>query len=900
MTTPARRQYLDIKSQHPDALLMYQVGDFFEFFDEDARIAARVLQIVLTSRGYGPGERVPLAGVPAHAWENYAGRLVAERYTVAICEQVEVAGRGLVKRAVTRILSSGTVVEPAMVPRARDNYLVAVAWSMSAKAPHAGLAYVEASTGAFACTQWDEADALEKLGAELHRLSPAEVLVATVRDHSTSVEQVLAAGPAGFRTTACPDLYFDAEHAHRSLCRHFQTTTLAGYGCEQLSLATSCAGALLAYLHSVNPTLERLITALTTYHADGFVQIDGRTWAALEVVEPSRGGAQGSTLLGVLDATRTAMGTRLLRRTLLHPLTNRSLVEDRLNAVTALHADAELRQVVGALLDGIPDLERLIGRVLQGMARPRDTQALAASLARVTPIREALQELTVGPLVGLRECLDPCSDATALIEQALVPFDEEGRVIRRGHSAALDALEDSVSSSRQWLARLETAERERTGIKSLRVTYNKVFGYGIEVTRPNLGRVPPEYERRQTLATGERYSTPALKEHEARVQIAGEQIAALERELYTELLRTVATYHAQLRATAAALAQLDVWLGLAEVATVRGYVRPELTDDPVLEIEAGRHPLVEAALEGREFAPNDTHLRAGDDRTSSEAVGHVLMLTGPNMAGKSTYLRQVALIVLMAQSGSFVPAARARIGIVDRLFTRIGADDDLTHGISTFMREMTETAYILRHATHRSLVVLDEIGRGTGTEDGHAIARAVLEYLHDRVRARTLFATHFQALTSLADDRPGVRLAAMDVLEEDGDITFLHRLVPGRIARSYGVHVALMAGLPQAVTARATTLLAAAPATHHAARQHLIATRGDQLDGAQRAWATVAEVHASEFPYASNATPLAPALRELAIGLANLRIATMTPIDAMNVLNALQQQAAAALRDGDW
>ncbi len=336
------------------------------------------------------------------------------------------------------------------------------------------------------------------------------------------------------------------------------------------------------------------------------------------------------------------------------------------------------------------------------------------------------------------------------------------------------------------------------------------------------------------------------------------------------------------------------------MATIRGYVRPELTDDPVLEIEAGRHPLVEAALEGREFAPNDTRLRAGDDRTSIEGVGHVLMLTGPNMAGKSTYLRQVALIVLMAQSGSFVPAMRARIGIVDRLFTRIGADDDLTHGISTFMREMTETAYILRHATHRSLVVLDEIGRGTGTEDGHAIARAVLEYLHDRVRARTLFATHFQALASLADDRPGVRLAAMDVLEEDGDITFLHRLVPGRIARSYGVHVALMAGLPQAVTARATSLLTAAPATHHAARQHLIATRGDQLDGAQRAWATGADVHAGDYPYASNATPMAPALRELAIGLANLRIATMTPIDAMNVLNALQQQAAAALRDGDW
>ncbi|HEY7832220.1 MAG TPA: DNA mismatch repair protein MutS, partial [Ktedonobacterales bacterium] len=760
MPTPARRQYLEIKARHRDALLMYQVGDFFEFFDDDARVAAQALQLVLTSRGYGPGEQVPLAGVPLHALDTYSGRLVAQGHKVAICEQVEPPGRGLVRREVTRVLTPGTLAEPGLLPAARDTYLAAVAFGGKRDRGAAGLAYVDASTGTFTCTQWAADELPDALSTEVARLRPAEVLVAERRAVPTATDGPSEADPLAalaLAITPCPPHAFDREASRARLCRHFGTANLTAFGCEDLSLAASAAGAILAYLDRMNPALLRLITGLTTDHTAASVRIDARSWSALGVVEPARGAPDGPTLLATLDATRTAMGARLLRRTLLQPLRDRATLERRLDAVAALHGDVALRQRLGAALDGLPDLERLAGRVAQRTAHPRELHALAAALGRMRAVRAALGEApdddaNKGLLAEAVGALDPCAEAVRLIAEALAGRDSEepGRLLRRGYSRDLDALVDGVADSRRWIAGLEGAERERTGIKSLRVTFNKVFGYSIEVShaRGNADLIPADYERRQTLVNAERYITPALREHEARVFQTEERIEALERDLYAALIERLAGYHTRLRATAAALARLDVWLALAEVAVVRGYVRPELSDDTALEIRAGRHPVVEAALDGEAFIANDTDLGGAEDG------GRVLLLTGPNMAGKSTYLRQIALIVLLAQVGSFVPAASARIGLVDRIFTRVGADDDLARGISTFMREMTETAYILRHATVRSLVILDEVGRGTSTAEGLALARAVTEFLCERVRAITLFATHFHELAGACADLP--------------------------------------------------------------------------------------------------------------------------------------------------
>ncbi len=743
MPSPARRQYLEIKAQHQDALLAYNIGDFYEFFDEDARTVARELQIVLTARSYGPGDAVPLAGVPTHALETYLARLVARGYKVAVCDQVSPPGKGLVKREVTRILTPGTVVEPNMVPVRRDNYLVALAIGARGGA---GLAVVEASTGAFACVEWEASRLPAALHAELDRLAPAEVLLAE-RVHAHP-EHLLGEDDwqAHWTLTPCSDSWFEEDGARRRMLRHFGAATLVAYGCEHLPLATSAAGAILAYLERMNPTLLPLLTDLTTYDTAGFVEIDGRTWRALEVIEPARamrirtGRETPSTLLATLDATRTAMGARLLRRSLLQPLRNRATLEARLDAVAELHTATAMRQQLAAALDGLGDLERLIARIVHGSSVPREVFGLESALARVPVVATTLRDTNASALVRLRDDLDACPRVRELIVRALAePGMGTGRLIRAGYNAELDTLAQTAAQARQWIATLEADERERTGIKSLKVGYNKVFGYYIEVTTPNLSRVPDDYQRRQTISTGERYVTPELKAHEAQVLHASEQIEALERALYAEVLRSLAGSATPMRRTAAALAQVDMLVALAEVALSRNFVRPELADDACLEIVAGRHPVVEMATESGEFIANDTHLRAGDSDTgerASDDAPTIMLLTGPNMAGKSTYLRQVALITLLAQIGSFVPAEAARIGLVDRIFTRVGAEDDLARGLSTFMLEMVETAYILRHATARSLVILDEVGRGTSTADGLSIARAVVEYLHDHVGAQ--------------------------------------------------------------------------------------------------------------------------------------------------------------------
>ncbi|HEX9037875.1 MAG TPA: DNA mismatch repair protein MutS [Ktedonobacterales bacterium] len=883
MPTPARRQYLDIKAQYPDALLAYNIGDFYEFFDRDAEVAARELHLTLTARTFGPDELVPLAGVPVHAIHVYAARLVARGYRVAICDQVSPAGRGLVRREVTRVLTPGTVVEPGMLAATRETNLAAIAFGKRDPAtgiPRAiGLAWADASVGAFGCVQWPAEDLPHALQAELARLGPAEVLISK----PVADEEALAADWLGaYRLTSCAEDAFEPESARIRLCRHFNVATLAGFGCESLPLATAAAGAIVHYIGRVNASLLPLLSDLRTYETRGFVEMDGRAWRALEVVEPSHSeyasGQRGVTLLSTLDMTRTAMGARLLRRTLLHPLRDRATLEARLDAVGELVGAVGPRQRLGSLLDGLGDLERLAARVTQGAAVPRELFGLASGLSRAPAVIAALEGCDAAELREAQAALDPCDDVRELIARAVAdPSEATGRRVRAGYSPELDALVESASETRRWIAALEGIERERTGIRSLKVGYNKVFGYYIEITRPNLSRVPSDYQRRQTIATGERFVTAELKEHEARALHADERIEALDGELYAGLLMELARAHPRLRQTAQALARLDLWLAFAEVAIARRYSRPTLTDDTSLEIIGGRHPVIEAALDGVEFIPNDTQLA---DLNAGAAQSRAMLLTGPNMAGKSTYLRQVALITLLAQAGSFVPAQSARIGLVDRVFARVGAEDDLARGLSTFMLEMVETAFILRHATERSLVVLDEVGRGTSSTDGLAIAQAVIERLCAVTGARTLFATHYHELAELAETLPRLGAYHMEVAEREGQAIFLRRVSPGASNQSYGVQVARMAGLPAEVTARAEAL----------ARNHLIA--GDVTARV----AETAAVYDGRSDGASGADELvSDADRELTLALASMNLVAMTPLEALNLLFSLQQRALASL-----
>jgi DNA mismatch repair protein MutS len=886
MPTPARRQYLDIKARYPDALLAYNIGDFYEFFDHDAEIAARELHLTLTARTFGPQELVPLAGVPVHAIQVYAARLVARGYHVAICDQVSPPGHGLVRREVTRVLTPGTVVEPGMLAPTRETYLAAVAFGRRDPAtglPRAvGLAWADASVGAFGCVQWATDDLPHALRAELARLSPAETLVSeTLAGDDDGAE---AAWLRPYRLTPCSEDAFEPESAQIRLRRHFGVATLAAFGCERLELATAAAGAIVRYIERVNPPLLALLSDLHTYDTHGFVELDGRAWRALEVVEPSRaesGERHSATLLAALDATRTPMGARMLRRTLLQPLRDRAALEARLDVVAEFVERVSLRQRFGALLNGLGDLERLAARVAQGAAVPRELFALASGLERAPIIHHALEDCEAAALRDARETLDPCGDVREAILRAVAdPGEATGRRLRAGYSSELDALVESASETRRWIAALEGVERERTGIRSLKVGYNKIFGYYIEVTRPNLSRVPGDYQRRQTIATGERFVTAELKEREAQALHADERIEALDGELYAALLAELARAHPRLRRTAGALAQLDVWLSLAEVAVARRYTRPELADDTSLVIVGGRHPVIEFALDGAEFIPNDTYL---GDLNDKAAPARAMLLTGPNMAGKSTYLRQVALIALIAQIGSFVPAASARIGLVDRIFARVGAEDDLARGLSTFMLEMVETAFILRHATERSLVVLDEVGRGTSSVDGLAIAQAVIERLCGVTGARTLFATHYHELARLAETLPRLGAYRMELAERDGQAVFLRRVAPGVSDHSYGVQVARMAGLPVEVTARADMLVRARPTEI-----------GSAIDSAVDSTAQVAERISVYSPDSDGAEPGRDD-RELALALASLNLVAMTPLEALNLLFSLQQRALASL-----
>ncbi len=818
--SPIRQQYLQIKRQYPQAIVFFRLGDFYETFDEDAETAARELDLVLTSRPVARNQRVPMAGIPHHAAEGYIARLIAKGYHVAICEQIgDEPVKGLMPRKVTRVVTPGTVIEPQLLSEKRNNYLAAVVTEEG----RAGLAYVDITTGEFATTQLDGEGWAQALQRELARLQPAEVILPEEQAGEPQRNSGALIG-SPLPITRFPRWRFELGTARRALLDYFGVASLAAYGCEGLPLATQAAGAIIQYLGQTQALAPGQLTGLHTYSTASFMALDASTRRNLELTETLRGQSTRGSLLGVLDRTRTPMGGRLLRQWIHQPLTQRAPLEERLDRVEALVTDTPLRTELADLLKGLGDLERLTNRVVAGSAGPRDLLGLARALEAVARLKEAEGKGAMHraptpppsfpsqekgqekghPLLPLFARLDPCPEVAALIRQAIAedaPATLNGTgIIRPGYSAELDGIIAASRDARQWVANLERVERERTGIKSLKVGYNKVFGYYIEVTQANLNLVPPNYIRKQTLSAAERFITPELKEYEALILNADERIQEMETRLFRELCQRIAAEAGRLRKTAQALAELDVILSLAEVAVAHNYVRPELSDEDVLEIRAGRHPVVELALQDERFVPNDVRF------TPEERI---LIITGPNMSGKSTFLRQVALIVLMAQIGAFVPAESARIGLVDRIFTRIGAQDEIAAGQSTFMVEMVETANILHHATNRSLIIFDEVGRGTSTYDGVSIAWAIVEYIHNhpRLRAKTLFATHYHELTELAEVLPYVRNYNVAVAEEGDRVVFLHQIVPGGADRSYGIHVAQLAGLPRPIINRATEIL---------------------------------------------------------------------------------------------
>jgi DNA mismatch repair protein MutS len=745
--TPIRQQYLKIKRQYPDAIVFFRLGDFYETFDEDAKITSRELEIVLTSREMGKGHRVPLAGIPYHALDNYLARLINSGHKVAICEQMTRPGetRGIVEREVVRLVTPGTVVEPGLLDSKTNNYLV----SLVPGGEGVGLAYVDITTGEFATTRL----APERLRPELERLKPSEVIAPASAD--------LADLTLTVPVTTLDDYHFEMEVTRPLMLEHFGVATLEGYGCAHLPLAIGAAGAIIHYLGETQKAVLGQIKQLTTYFTDAFMALDSQTQINMELFRSSRSGTVSGSLLSVIDLTRTAMGGRLLKRWLGQPLLDISELVKRQDAI-AWFADNTLpRSEAISLLGEVPDLERLINRIRGGIAQPGELANLRRGLEIIPELREIIED--TGELGWLKDELKVRDDVVGLLCEAIMEMPSsnlgEGGVIKPGFSEELDKLRLASKSARQYLASLERTEREKTGIKNLKVGYNRVFGYYLEVSKPNLAQVPDSYIRKQTLVNGERYFTAELKEYESLILNVREQMAELETELFERVCHQVSTVSEPILSIARAIAGLDVMSSLAEVAVRHNYVRPRLTEDSTINITQGRHPVVERGLVDGSFIPNDTFL-------SNEDTG-VAIITGPNMSGKSTYLRQVALITLLAQMGSFVPADRATIGLVDRIFTRIGAREDLAAGQSTFMVEMVETANILNNASSRSLLILDEIGRGTSTYDGLSIARAVVEYLHNcpGLGAKTLFATHYHEMVALADFLPRVKNFNVAVVE---------------------------------------------------------------------------------------------------------------------------------------
>jgi len=786
--TPMMQQYLRIKNQYPDTLVFFRLGDFYELFGEDAKVAAKVLEITLTTRDRNAENPVPMCGVPYHAVDGYLEKLVNHGFRVAICEQLEdpKQAKGVVKRDVIRVVTPGTFLE-ANVEAGANIYLAAVA----AKESQFGLAVVDLSTGEFKVTFIDDPSSFRD---ELTRIKPAEILISETANIDLA-SYVNEYNPT-ITKTASRNWYPDT--CHYLLTEHFQLQNLTALGLDHELLIQS-AGAVLAYLQETQKSTLAHINQITRYSLSEYLQIDAASFRNLELARTIREGKKVGSLLGVIDRTITSMGGRLLRSWLEKPLLSVEKIKQRQACIDFLYHNTMIRMELAELLNEIQDIERLLSRLVYGNGNARDLVALRSSLAQIPHIKKTLaKEQSVLSDYGGQ--LDELAELTDLIARAIVdnpPITvRDGGLIRPGFNEELDELRQINKDGKSWIAALESEERQRTGIKSLKVGYNKVFGYYIEVTKANLDLVPDNYERKQTLANAERYITPELKSKEAMILGAEERITELEYELFSQVRNRVTDYVVQIQENARILAELDVFQCLAQVALDQNYVCPVITSEPTIEIKDGRHPVIEALQTS--FVPNDLSLT--EDR-------RIILLTGPNMAGKSTYLRQTALIVILAQMGSFVPASEASIGIVDKIFTRIGAADDLSTGQSTFMVECSETANLVRHATERSLIILDELGRGTSTFDGMAIAQAVIEYLHERVGARTLFSTHYHELTRLEETLEGLDTYQMAVEDFGGRIYFLHKVIPGNADKSYGINVAKMAGMPEPIVKRAETLL---------------------------------------------------------------------------------------------
>ena len=852
--TPIRKQYLEIKSQYPESILFFRLGDFYETFDQDAETASRELDIVLTSRKVGKDMRVPMAGIPYHAMENYLARLIDKGYHVAICDQVgDQTVNGLVPRKVTRVITPGTLLEPSLLPGDANNYLACAVVHDN----RAGVAYVDISTGEFATTEIHSSDIDTAVRAELMRLHPAEIL------HAEEIR--IDDGLPGY-STAWPGWRFESERCRRVLQDHFGTASLAGYGLQGLPLAISAAGGIVQYLDATQSSALNLLTSLSTYQLNEFMTLDAATRRNLELTETIRGGSKAGALLGVLDHTVTPMGKRLISQWLSKPLLDVGQVHQRQAGVAYFVEKGLDRADLRSKLKPLADLERVTQRVASGIGQPRDLVAVRSTLKQLPGIKELLPE-DQPAMAEMFAKFHLCRRELDLLESALedeppATLNKVG-IIRNGYSAELDSILERSRHARDWIANLEAVERERTGIKSLKVGYNKVFGYYLEVTKANVDMVPAEYIRKQTLVNAERYITPDLKEYETLVLNAEERIHEIEGRLFKEVCMRLGESAESLLATARVIASLDVLTSLAEAAVVNAYVQPEVVNEDVLDIRQGRHPVVEMMLSSERFVPNDANF-ASEER--------IRIITGPNMSGKSTFLRQVALIVLMAQIGSFVPAESARIGLVDRIFTRIGAQDEIYAGQSTFMVEMVEMANILHHATNRSLLILDEIGRGTSTYDGVSIAWAVVEFIHNHpnLRSKTLFATHYHELTQLAELLPGVSNYNVAVSEAANQVVFLHTIVPGGADRSYGIHVGQLAGLPGPVVQRASEIL-----------QQLEASAGKavRID-----------------PQAPQQMALFPDTNPLLAELDRLDMNTLSPIEALNKLYEWQRKY---LRDDD-
>jgi DNA mismatch repair protein MutS len=804
------RQYYGVKDRHPQAVVLFRMGDFYETFDDDAHTVSRILGITLTSRNNGKkADDVPMAGFPHHALDTHLPKLVRAGLRVAICEQIEDASTStgkVVERDVVEVVTPGVSFHDELLSPKRANYLAAVHLGRGRDGGRLGVAYVDASTGEFYVSEAPAA----KLEALLQTIHPAEVILD--KRHTDRLADLTSAGALReqpFTVTPQEDWVFGEDFAYETLLQHFETHSLKGFGVENLTLGLVAAGAALHYLGETQTTdgALRHIRRIRRFAEDDHIALDPQTKRNLELVRSIQdGGAEGS-LIDILDTTQTPMGGRRLRTWLVRPLRRLDAIHWRQCGVATLTAHRDLRESVRDTLAQTGDLERLAGKLASGRATPRDVVAVKHSLQQIPPLRAHLADTDCSTLAALRERLTPCPDLVDLIDGALVDDPPakitDGGLIRPGFDAELDELRDVATSGKDWLARMQKEEAEQTGITSLKVGFNKVFGYYLEVTNTHKDKVPDRYIRKQTLKNSERYITPELKDYEEKILTAEEKIGTLELELFNGLRTRLADATPQLQQAAGLIARLDGLAALADVAVRYDYVRPTVDDSLVLDIEGGRHPVVERALPpGDPFIPNDTRLDPDAEQ--------ILVITGPNMAGKSVVLRQVGLIVLLAQVGSFVPAEAARVGVVDRIFTRVGASDNLAAGESTFLVEMNEAANILNNATARSLVLLDEVGRGTSTFDGLSIAWALVEYLHERpeVAARTLFATHYHELNALAGRYDRIRNFRIQVHEHEGRIIFLRKLVPGGADHSYGIEVAKMAGLPEPVIVRAREILA--------------------------------------------------------------------------------------------